>query len=78
MNNTSVWVYDDLWEEGYRFDDIVTNKFCFVEKKFANNPVEALDYLQKAYKFIPKLQGNSKPFRNSTQIIRELLLVVKE
>ncbi len=59
MKKTTVWIYDDLWEEGYRFDDIVTKRFCFIERKYASNEHNALEFLIAAYKFIPKNEGTS-------------------
>lgn len=59
----TVWQFDDLWEEGYRFDDVVTKRYCFVERKYVKNEYEALEFLIAAYKFIPKIQGTSKPLK---------------
>lgn len=57
----TIWTFDDLWDEGYRFDEVVSKQYCFVDRKFAKDENEALEFLISAYKFIPKLQGTSKP-----------------
>ena len=56
----TVWVYDDLWEDGYRFDDLITKRYVEIERKFAKNADEALEFLVAAYKFIPKENGTSR------------------
>lgn len=61
----TVWCFDDLWEEGYRFDDVVTKRYCFVERKYAKNENEAFEFLIAAYKFIPKHKGTSEPIKKS-------------
>lgn len=69
----SVWVFDDLWEEGYRFDDKISKRYCFVERKFANNESEALDFLQKAFEHIPKIQGTSNRMSIESQISEQII-----
>jgi len=75
--SVSVWVFDDLWEEGWRFDDIVNCRYAFVPREFAGSAAIALDFLDKAYGFIPKKQGNSKP-QSSRQILERIVLYKKE
>jgi len=57
----TVWQFDSLEKEGYRFNDLVTKRFCFVDKKFAKNENEALEFLIAAYKFIPKVDSSEEP-----------------
>ncbi len=72
----TVWQFDDLWEEGYRFDDVVTKRYCWVERKYVKNEVEALEFLIAAYKFIPKIQGTSKPLKYAQEMSGSLIAVI--
>ncbi len=74
----SVWVYDDLWDEGYRFDDIITKRRCFITTEFAKNEHEALDILSKIYRYVKKEDGNSKRNPINEQILNSLVLVIEE
>jgi hypothetical protein len=72
----TVWQFDDLWEEGYRFDDVVTKRYCFIERKYVKNEREALEFLIDAYKWIPKIQGTSKPLKYAEQLSETLVAVI--
>ena len=74
----TVWQFDDLWEEGYRFDDVVTKRYCFVDRKFAKNEHEALEFLIAAFKFIPKFKGTSKPLEKSEELAKTLTAIIVE
>ena len=43
--NQTCWKFDDLWEEGYRFDNSNLKVWCIVPRDKANNENEALEYL---------------------------------
>jgi hypothetical protein len=61
----SIWVYDDLWEEGYRFDDILNNRHVMIAREFAKDEYEAISYLGTEYKSIKKNKGTGICIRNS-------------
>lgn len=77
----SVWVYDDLFEDGYRFDDIVNARYCIIPTMFAKSMALAVDFLAAAYAYIPKIKGASKPMEEHgmEQIIgNKAVLVIRE
>lgn len=75
----SVWQFDDLWEEGYRFDDRTTSRYLYVSKEFAKNQVEASEFLKAAFRFIPKHQGTSKPLTSGGEtIISNVAVIIVE
>ena len=39
------WEYDDLWEDGYRFDNASLKVWCVVPKEEVNSARGALVYL---------------------------------
>ena len=39
------WEFDDLWEEGYRFDNDILNIWAVIPRDKANNKDEAYAYL---------------------------------
>lgn len=39
------WKFDDLFEDGYRFDNANLMCWCIVPKDKANNEKEAIEYL---------------------------------
>lgn len=43
--NQTGWEFDDLFEEGYRFDNENLRVWCIVPRSKANNEKEALEYL---------------------------------
>ena len=75
---TTVWEFDDLWDEGYRFNEVVSKRYCFVEQKYAKDEYEALEFLMAAYKFIPKIQGTSKPLEHGEKLNNNLIAVIVE
>ena len=44
-NNQIGWKYDDLFEEGYRFDNENLKVWCIVPRDKAKNEKEAIQYL---------------------------------
>ena len=44
-NNQIGWKYDDLFEEGYRFDNENLKVWCIVPRDKAKNEKEAIEYL---------------------------------
>jgi len=74
---STVWTFDDLWEEGYRFDEVISKRYCFVDRKFAKDEKEAMQFLAVAYKFIPKHQGTSKPL-DSVRFLYDTSAVIME
>jgi len=46
------WRFDDLFEEGYRFDNENLRVWCIVPRDKANNEKEAIDYLVNNIKSI--------------------------
>jgi len=74
----TVWQFDDLWEEGYRFNEVVTKRYCFIERKYVKNENEAIEFLIKAYKFIPKIQGTSIPLKHGMGLVKDLTAVIIE
>jgi hypothetical protein len=55
-----LYVYDDLWENGYRFDDILNNTYVEISRENASNEYEALDFLGKNHKKVHKKKGTSR------------------
>jgi len=43
--NQTGWRFDDLFEEGYRFDNENLKCWCIVPRDKANNENEAIEYL---------------------------------
>ena len=43
--NQMGWKFDDLWQDGYRFDNENLMVWCIVPRNKANNENEALEYL---------------------------------
>ena len=43
--NQTGWKFDDLFEEGYRFDNENLKCWCIVPRDKANNEKEAIEYL---------------------------------
>ena len=41
----SDWKFDDLWEDGYRFDNSKLKVWVVISRDKANNEDEALSYL---------------------------------
>ena len=60
FSGPTLWVYDDLWEEGYRFDCKITRQYCFIPRNCAENETVAVEFLVAYYDYIPKLQGTSQ------------------
>lgn len=75
MGTVTVWRFDDLWEEGYRFNDVVTGRYCFIPKEYAKNEHEAMEFLIAAYKFIPKIEGDS-PLKVSDIVHGECAVII--
>ena len=71
----SVWVFDDKWEEGYRFDSHTSNEYCFISPDLANSPEQALDILDKIFDYIPKIKSTSKTCSSSEQLYKDLVLI---
>ena len=46
-DNQIGWKFDDLFEEGYRFDNKKLRCWCIVPRNKANNEKEAIEYLVK-------------------------------
>lgn len=69
-----VWVYDDLWEEGYRFDNWNGTKHCFIPREYASCASEAIEILDRIFEYIPKHESDSVS-GGSRQINKELILV---
>ncbi|MDA3855580.1 MAG: hypothetical protein PF569_04940 [Candidatus Woesearchaeota archaeon] len=51
-----LWVYDDLWEEGYRFDDVINNAYVMIKAK---NEYEAIEFLSDNHNTIKVNNGSS-------------------
>ena len=56
----SVWIYESLKTKGYRFNDVITLRYCYVPIKQVNNLSEAVMYLESNFKDIIKLQSEGK------------------
>lgn len=52
------WKFDDLFEEGYRFNNQNLNCWCIVSKDKANNEKEAIEYLLSNVDYIEKNYNN--------------------
>lgn len=74
VKQIEVWVYDDLWEEGYRFDNWNGTKHCFIPREYASCVSEAIEILDRIFEYIPKHQSDSVSGA-SRQISKELILV---
>ena len=59
-SKVSIWEFDDLWEEGYRFYDAISNCHCYVPRDKAKNPEEAKNYLVLHRDKLEKHKGTSK------------------
>jgi len=55
--NHSLWVFDDLWEEGYRFDDIINGRYLFIHRDTVGSVRQACMYLEEYYNKINKFDG---------------------
>lgn len=69
-----VWVFDDLLEEGYRFNNWDCTQHCFIPKQFASCASEAINVLDKIFEYVPKYTSDSVSGK-SVQICNELVLV---
>ena len=53
----SVWLYDDLFQEGYRFDDQLSKRFLFVKRSQAKSPEDAAVFVGRNFNEIQKHRG---------------------
>lgn len=74
-----LWVFEDLCEEnneiGYRFNDVINQKWCFIPKKIAETPERAADYISKAHEFIERKESSSK-IESTLILFKELVVLI--
>ena len=69
IRRITVWAFDDLWEEGYHFDEMVSFRICVVPREKASNKEEAASYLIDNYESIPKQGSESLKMRKGGDCI---------
>lgn len=84
MNNyeldsrVSIWVFDDLWEEGYRFQDILSNRYVVISRDSAKTVQQARTFLQEHYRQVKKIKGTSSNYGITAEEFYNVLVMVEE
>jgi hypothetical protein len=73
----SVWVFDDVWDQGYKFIDALSGRYCFIPTIYASSSYEACQFLEFAFRKIPKHDGTSGEL-TAHILINSTALVINE
>jgi len=75
-DKTTGWVFDDLFEEGYRFDNSIYKCWVIISRSIANNQQEAFNYLIDNVYDLDLMYYNKIPYQ--IRIDQDLLDKVKK